>query len=157
MASQGFSRKRSAPGADPVSYPAQMPNPTSAYNDPMGKQLSNDQFLQWGQTGQSNSGKAYNGNSYDLKANSHPQRNPPNVPQPWNQQTRRPMAQFTSVGPQANQDRNTWINNTNGGGHTRDADWGDDIADLKAKAQVAKKGAQAKRKHIPPFVLKLNR
>jgi len=35
--------------------------------------------------------------------------------------------------------------------------WSDDIDELVAKAQVAKKEAQSKRKQIPPFVMKLHR
>ena len=49
------------------------------------------------------------------------------------------------------------MDNTNGGGQSNDADWVDDIAELEARAQVAKKEAQSKRKQIPPFVQKLNR
>jgi hypothetical protein len=35
--------------------------------------------------------------------------------------------------------------------------WSDDIDELVAKAQVAKKDAQSRRKQIPPFVMKLHR
>lgn len=35
--------------------------------------------------------------------------------------------------------------------------WSDDIDELLAKAQVAKREAQSKRKQIPPFVMKLHR
>lgn len=35
--------------------------------------------------------------------------------------------------------------------------WSDDIDELVAKAQVAKKEAQSRRKQIPPFVMKLHR
>jgi heat shock transcription factor len=38
-----------------------------------------------------------------------------------------------------------------------DGAWGDDLAELEARAQIAKREAQAKRKQIPPFVQKLNR
>jgi heat shock transcription factor len=48
------------------------------------------------------------------------------------------------------------MDNTNGG-HGPDVEWGDDIAVLEARAQIAKRDAQAKRKQIPPFVQKLNR
>lgn len=157
MASQGFSRKRPAPGADPMSYPSQMQNPAPAFNDGVGQQLSNDQFLQWGQNGQSTSGPSYNDNSYAMNANTYPQNNLPNIPQPSNQLTRRPMAQMTSRVPQPNQDGNNWIETSNGGTNPNEQDWGDDIAELEARAQVAKREAQSKRKQIPPFVQKLNR
>ena len=157
MASQGFSRKRPAPGADPAPYPPQMQIPAPAYNDGLGQQLSNDQFLQWGQTGQSAAGSSYNDNSYAMNANTYPQNNPQHVPQPSNQLTRRSMAQITALMPQPNQDGNTWMEAANGVPQPADADWGNDIQDLEVKAQVAKKEAQAKRKQIPPFVQKLNR
>ncbi|KAJ9602178.1 Heat shock transcription factor [Cladophialophora chaetospira] len=156
MASQGFSRKRPAPGAEPLSYPSQMQNPAPAFNDGLGQQLSNDQFLQWGQTGQPTAGPSYNDNSYAMNANTYPQNNPPNIPQPSNQLTRRPMAQITSRVPQPNQDGNNWMESSNGGTNPHEQDWGDDIAELEARAQVAKREAQSKRKQIPPFVQKLN-
>ena len=67
------------------------------------------------------------------------------------------MAQLASVVPQQNQEGNAWIDPANGAVQPADADWGDDIADLEARAQVAKKESQSKRKQIPPFVQKLNR
>lgn len=155
MASQGFSRKRPAPGADPVSYPAQMQNPAPAFNDGLGQQLSNDQFLQWGQSGQP--GPSYNDNSFAMNASAYPQGNPQNIPQPSNQLARRPMGQLAARAPRMHDDGNTWVDTSDGGVHTTDPGWGDDIAELEAKAQVAKKEAQAKRKQIPPFVQKLNR
>lgn len=157
MSSQGFSRKRPAPGSDPVSYPSQMQNPAPAFNDAQGQTLSNDQFLQWGQTGQPAPGPSFNDNSYAMNANAYPQSNPQSVPPPSNQLTRRPMAQLTSRMVPPNQDDNTWVDTSNGGGNPTDAAWADDIAELEAKAQVAKREAQAKRKQIPPFVQKLNR
>ena len=151
MASQGFSRKRPAPGADPVSYP-QMQNPAPVYHDGLGPQLSNDQFLQWGQTGQP--AASYNDNSYSMNSNTYPQNSP--QPQPSNSLTRRPIPQLTSRARMTD-DPNQWIDNSNGVGGPQDPEWGDDIAELEAKAQVAKKEAQTKRKQIPPFVQKLNR
>lgn len=35
--------------------------------------------------------------------------------------------------------------------------WSDDIDELVAKAQIAKKEAESRRKQIPPFVMKLHR
>ncbi len=152
MGSQGYSRKRPAPGADPVPYPPQMQNPVS-YNDGLGTNLSNDEFFQWGQTGQP--AVPYNDNSYTMNTNTYPQNNP--QPQPSNQLTRRPMTQLAApTRPRMDQDGNAWMDNTNGA-HAPDAEWGDDIAVLEARAQIAKRDAQAKRKQIPPFVQKLNR
>ncbi|OQV00685.1 hypothetical protein CLAIMM_06150 [Cladophialophora immunda] len=156
MASQGFSRKRPAPGADPVSYPAQMQNPAPAFNDGLGPQLSNDQFLQWGQSGQPVAGPSYNDTSFGMNASAYPANNPQPVPQPSNQLTRRPVAQLASRVPQPNEDGNNWMEHPNGGAHPTNPEWEDDIAELEARAQVAKREAQAKRKQIPPFVQKLN-
>lgn len=152
---QGFSRKRPAPGADPVSYPPQISNAASGFPDGLAQPLSNDQFLQWGQTGQP--GPSFNDNSYAANANTYPQGNPQHVPQPSNQLTRRPMTQLTPARPRADEDGTGWMDASNGGAQGPDAEWGDDIADLEARAQIAKREAQAKRKQIPPFVQKLNR
>jgi heat shock transcription factor, other eukaryote len=119
--------------------------------------LSNDQFFQWGQTGQPASGQAYNDNRFAMNAASYPQTNPENVPQSSNQLTRRPMSQLTSLVPQPNQEGSGWAENKQGVAQPPEGDWGDDIADLEARAMVAKREAQSKRKQIPPFVQKLNR
>jgi len=131
-----------------------MHNPTaSAFPDGtgIGPQLSNDQFLQWGQTGQNNPPQ-YNENSFAMNSNAYPQANP----QPSNQLTRRPMAQLTSRG-RVDEDPAAWVEAGNVQPVKPDPDWSDDITELLAKAQIAKREAQAKRKQIPPFVQKLNR
>jgi heat shock transcription factor len=152
MASQGLSRKRPAPGTSPVSYPQQMQNPTaSTFADGIAPQLSDDQFLQWGQTGQNNPSQ-YNENSYAMNSNTYPQANP----QPSNQLTRRPMTQLTTRG-RIDEDPASWVDGGTAPPTKPDPEWSDDIADLEAKAQVAKREAQGKRKQIPPFVQKLNR
>lgn len=151
MASQGLSRKRPAPGADPIPFPPQMQNPAPAYSDGLGQNLSNDEFFQWGQTGQTV--PSYNENSYALNANAYPQINP----QPSTQLTRRPMAQLAAPArPRMSEDGSTWIDTTTGA-QSNESAWEDDISALEARAQIAKREAQAKRKQIPPFVQKLNR
>lgn len=150
MASQGVSRKRAAPGASPMPYSQQMQNPPPTYNDGAGAQLSNDQFLQWGQTGQGSA--QYNESNYAMNSSAFPQ----NHSQPSNQLTRRPTTQLTTRG-RLSDDPNPWTDNPTGLPGNGDPEWSDDIADLEAKAQVAKKEAQGKRKQIPPFVQKLNR
>lgn len=55
------------------------------------------------------------------------------------------------------QPNHQWGDGTNGGPGSGEGAWGDDIQELEAKAQIAKKDATAKRKQIPPFVQKLNR
>ncbi|KAI1615679.1 heat shock transcription factor [Exophiala viscosa] len=150
MASQGVSRKRPAPGADPIPFPPQMPNPTPAYNDGLGQNLSNDEFFQWGQTGQTV--PAYNDNNFALNANTYPHVNA----QPSTQLTRRPMTQLAApLRTRMSEDGSAWIDPTNGA-QSMDSAWEDDISALEARAQVAKRDSQAKRKQIPPFVQKLN-
>ncbi|OAP61553.1 hypothetical protein AYL99_03756 [Fonsecaea erecta] len=156
MASQGFSRKRPAPGADPVSYPVQMQNPAPALNDGLGPQLSNDQFLQWGQTGQPAAVPSYNDASFAMNASAYPASNPQPVPQPSNQLTRRHVAQLAARPPRPNEDGNSWMEHPNGGVQPPNPEWEDDISVLEARAQVAKREAQLRRKQIPPFVQKLN-
>lgn len=151
--SQGFSRKRAAPGAAPAGYPqAQQQQPSANVYQPSINQLSDDQFLQWSQSGQPPN--AYQeANTYAMNNNSYPA----NGQQPPNQLSRRPINQvvtrprYDSVPPQP------WPENANGGPPSADDAWGDDIQELEQKAQVAKRDAQAKRKQIPPFVQKLNR
>ena len=73
--------------------------------------------------------------------------------QPQYQQTqiaRRPIQDMTR--PTQVMARPTqWMN------ETPEQTWSDDIDELVAKAQVAKKDAQSRRKQIPPFVMKLHR
>lgn len=158
MASQGFSRKRPAPGADPVPYASPLPTTMPAFNDGLGPNLSNDDFFQWGQTGQP--AVPYNDNSFAMNANAYPQAaqqpQPQPQPQPSNQLTRRPITQIAARG-RPSEDANTWLKQLGPAAHSTEAAWDDDIAELEARAQVAKREAQAKRKQIPPFVQKLNR
>jgi len=151
MTSHGYSRKRPAPGADPVPY-SQMQKSAPTYHDGLGPQLSNDQFLQWGQTGQP--AGSYDDNSYAMNSNTYPQHNPQS--QVSSSLTRRPIPQLTTRARMTD-DSNQWADNSNGAVGAQDPEWGDDITELEAKAQVAKKEAQTKRKQIPPFVQKLNR
>jgi len=132
-----------------------MPPAGAAYGNGLGPQLSDDQFLQWGQAAQASN--PYPDNSaYPMNANNYPA----NAPQPSTQLTRRPMNQIASRPPMnAAMNDAAWLEATNtspGGGHA-DTAWGDDLTELEAKAQVAKREAQTKRKQIPPFVQKLNR
>ncbi|KAL2402355.1 hypothetical protein ABEF94_000786 [Exophiala dermatitidis] len=169
MASQGFSRKRPAPGADPVPFASPLPTTLPGFNDGLGPNLSNDEFFQWGQTGQT--GVPYNDPGYAINGTIFPQPVSQPVPQvqppqqqpqpqpqmqPSNQLARRPINQLTTRG-RLSEDSTSWGETLNGIPHTTDADWpDDDIAELEARAQIAKREAQAKRKQIPPFVQKLN-
>ncbi|EXJ93393.1 hypothetical protein A1O1_01785 [Capronia coronata CBS 617.96] len=177
MAAQGFSRKRPAPGADPVPFVTPMPAPLPGFNDGLGPSLSNEDFFQWGQTGQA--GVPYNDANYAMNGGAFPQTMPqPQVqpqiqpqiqpqpqpsmqvqvqPQPSNQLARRPIAQLATHRGRVSEDSTTWNEGLNGIPTATEADWpDDDIAELEARAQIAKREAQAKRKQIPPFVQKLN-
>ncbi|EXJ91892.1 hypothetical protein A1O3_00442 [Capronia epimyces CBS 606.96] len=156
MTSQGFSRKRPAPGADPIPFTSPLPTTIPAFNDGLGPSLSNDDFFHWGQTGQP--AAPYNDNTYAINGNAfvQPTQLPQSLPQPSNQLARRPVAQLAARG-RISEDNNAWVDTANGDSHPAEADWAnDDIAELEARAQIAKREAQAKRKQIPPFVQKLN-
>lgn len=152
MTSQSISRKRPAPGASPI-----VPQPIqSVPNMPQSdSQLSNDQFLQWGQNGSSrNNTLNYDPSSYPPVPNPSDHQN---TYHPQGQLTRRPAANqlvsrsqlqdpalLTSVDPAAG---------------TRQPDQGEEYgetpAEIEQRALLAKKEAQAKRRQIPPFVQKL--
>jgi len=119
-------------------------------------QLSNDQFLQWGQNPDTNAtpppypdSPAYNPSTYG--ANQE-------VVATSNQVARRPASQLVPRGKSYNDAAPIqWIDPASGPGQSGDSAWSDDIEDLERRAQVAKKDSQAKRKQIPPFVQKLSR
>lgn len=73
-----------------------------------------------------------------------------------NQLARRPASQVISQdrGPGDSSDLQ-WTET--GNPQRLGAAWGDDLDELKRRAQVAKRESQAKRKQIPPFVQKLAR
>jgi heat shock transcription factor, other eukaryote len=115
--------------------------------------LSDDQFLQWGQAApQPNpyqEANAYAVNNNTLNSSSHQEAS--------NQISRRPMNQMVARPRYDAVSAQQYPNNANGEAEGSDSAWADDIQDLEAKAQVAKREAQSKRKQIPPFVQKLSR
>ncbi|KAL1964366.1 hypothetical protein VTN77DRAFT_7051 [Rasamsonia byssochlamydoides] len=160
MSSQSVpSRKRPAPGTSPVVHQqiGSIPN----YSNP-GAQLSNDQFLQWGQDPAVTAVNPPPSFPADVNVNSF---NPAQYAttgqdvsvagaSPSNQLTRRqPMNQLVSrnrgyeqpTAPPSLLDHNS----SNDG-------WGESLAELEQRALIAKREAQAKRKQIPPFVQKLS-
>lgn len=147
-----MSRKRPAPGANPVGYPQQNQQFQSGYTNAPGPQLSNDQFFAWGQNAQVPD--TYNGSSnYGSNTNGYPSQN--NTSQST-QLTRRPVDQIVT---RQNANNNQWGSEPSSVITPQDPSttWTDDIDELVEKAQVAKRDAQSKRKQIPPFVLKLHR
>lgn len=174
MSSQGVSsRKRPAPGTSPGVHQqiGSIPN----YTNP-GAQLSNDQFLQWGQDP---AATAVNPppSSYPADVNSFHQPQYTTTPtttttttatttttgqdvsvagaSPNNQVARRqPMNQLVSRNrgyEQPSAPPSLLDHNNSGDG------WGESLAELEQRALIAKREAQAKRKQIPPFVQKLSR
>ena len=116
----------------------------------VGQPLSDDQFLQWGQTAQppayqdAPQASAYGSNANNFASNNQPSNQLTRRP-PMNQVVTRPRYESASVQP--------WVEEPQS---AIDSAWADDIQDLEQKAQVAKQDAKAKRKQIPPFVQKLN-
>ena len=153
MASQAPSRKRPAPGTTPASFQQQMQPAANGYGGGLGPQLSDDQFLQWGQTAQPTN--AFNdASTFSSSANNFGG----NSVQPSNQLARRAVNLPVNRGRAYNDSNDLqWVDPANGNAQQLDSAWADDLDELEQKAQVVKKEAQAKRKQIPPFVQKLNR
>lgn len=152
MAAQNLSRKRPAPGSEAVGYPQMMQQPVGQYDHSLGPQLSNDEFLRWGQAAPQAQNGYQDQSGYGLPQQSYQSNNIPVS----NQLARRPMNPILTRpavnGDQWGQDPNVTTNPT-----AMNAAWEDDVDDLEQKAQAAKRDASAKRKQIPPFVLKLRR
>ena len=152
-----MSRKRPAPGSAPIGYPPttqQMQNSYQNGTQNGTQNLTDDQFFNWGANGQSPSTYP-NQPTYNMSAPAFP---PQPIPQASNQVARRPMNQ---VAPRPQQQNNQWpveqavtpVQQQQEPATT----WTDDIDELVAKAQIAKRESQSKRKQIPPFVMKLHR
>ncbi|OKL60133.1 hypothetical protein UA08_04866 [Talaromyces atroroseus] len=151
MTSQGVpSRKRPAPGTSPVIHGPIGSIPS--YTDPA-NQLSDDQFLQWGQDPHAPAttqafpidSTAYNTMPYATNQEVAVASN-----QPPNQLTRRPMNQLINRNRSFEQSSVSSVPETSSGDG-----WGESLAELEERALIAKREAQAKRKQIPPFVQKL--
>ena len=159
---QNMSRKRPAPGTAPVGYGQQNQQMPNNYSQPP---LTDDQFFNWGANSQdpaafpSQPMYGIQSNPYPTPQNSNGSTMPPNQS---NQIARRPANQVIPRPPQTN---GQWPEQHTGAvGQQQQQQqqetptvWSDDINELVAKSQVAKREAQSKRKQIPPFVLKLHR
>ena len=133
-----------------------MAQPINGYSAAVGPQLSDEQFLQWGQTAQPPN--QYSDPAYYQSMNSAA----PSNAQGSNQLTRRPINQVATRPKQLENANNMWVdaNGGNNGAFTQqqlDTASSDDIEELKRRAAIAKRDAEAKRKQIPPFVQKLSR
>ena len=163
MSPQGISRKRPAPGTSPIAHPQLGALSNYPPNPNPGPQLSNDQFLQWGQNNAP--GNIINQPpSYPDAANYNP------AAFASNQELQAPPAAAVAAGqlarrPTPNQliSRNRGYEQTpttvtdNSGSGPGEAGWGESLDELYRRASIAKRDAQAKRKQIPPFVQKLRR
>ncbi|KAJ9302794.1 hypothetical protein DTO271G3_168 [Paecilomyces variotii] len=149
----GMTRKRPAPGASPAMHP-QMAS-ISSYSPNQGPQLSNDQFLQWGQN---TSPTAVNPavfpdmNSYNA---SYVSSQDSSATPTSTQLARRPMSQIVSRTRSYDQPQSPLIDH-NGSNVSETGGWGESLPELQQRALIAKREAQAKRKQIPPFVQKLS-
>lgn len=155
--SQPVSRKRPAPGTSPA--PNQPLGSMATYSSNPGSQLSNDQFLQWGQNPSSTAiNSALFVDAYNPATITSSQ---DVVPVPAtaasNQLMRRqPSNQIVSrqrsfePAPAVYHDQTALTTGDS-------AAWAESLDELYRRAAVAKREAQTKRKQIPPFVQKLSR
>jgi len=148
-----MSRKRPAPGTTPPGFSQQPQQMQNGFENTVQPPMTDDQFLNWGTDGPNSS--AYNNpQMYNLPQNPYPAQSPTRNS---NQLARRPMSQALTRQPTQT---NLWMPEQ-AATPTQQQDsapaWSDDIDELVARAQIAKRDAQSKRKQIPPFVLKLHR
>ncbi|KAJ5223274.1 hypothetical protein N7468_007816 [Penicillium chermesinum] len=150
MSSQGATRKRSAPGTAPAAHNI-APNYGAA--NP-GSQLSNDQFLQWGQNTSPN---AINTSSYADPSTYNPagyaaSQELAGSGTPSTQLTRRQQPnQLVTRNRAYEQPPATYPDQNNTAGSGDSGVWGESLEELYQRAMAAKQDAQAKRKQIPPL------
>ncbi|KAJ5146554.1 uncharacterized protein N7515_001118 [Penicillium bovifimosum] len=154
MSSQGVTRKRPAPGTVPPPQMNPVPNFAPA-GDPA-SQLSNDQFLQWGQNPPANAvnASAFSDASYK-SAGFAPDVSAP-AATPSNQLARRQANQVVSRNRGYEHPPASYVENGGNNGSGEGGAWSESLEELYSRALTAKRDAQAKRKQIPPFVQKLS-
>lgn len=126
-----------------------------------GGQLTNDQFLRWGQAGDNtNYADPYAMNSFVNNAMSAAQYQP-TVQAPSTQLARRPMNRQMVQAANFDNPNDPWApfgdDNLLDPQNSNEMEETDNIELLEEKAIIAKRDAQSKRKQIPPFVQKLSR
>ncbi|KAJ5563113.1 hypothetical protein N7535_002442 [Penicillium sp. DV-2018c] len=151
MTSQGATRKRAAPGAVPPPHPQMNPVPNFAPAGNPGSQLSNDQFLQWGQNPPANTvnNSAFSESSYKPDASAP-------AATPSNQLARRQANQVVSRSRGYEHPPASYVENGGNNGTGEGGAWSESLEELYRRALTAKRDSQAKRKQIPPFVQKLS-
>jgi heat shock transcription factor len=155
MSSQGVTRKRPAPGTTPTVHPQLSPISNYPAANP-GAQLSNDQFLQWGQNPPNVITPPYtDAGSYNVAPYTTNQDVPGATVTASNQLARRQLPnQLVNRGRSYEQTPSAYSDHSSGAGEH--GGWGESLDELYRRALVAKREAQAKRKQIPPFVQKLS-
>ncbi|KAI9680331.1 MAG: stress-responsive transcription factor hsf1 [Trizodia sp. TS-e1964] len=147
-------RKRAAPGASPtISSP-----PHSHFQPaPLPQQLTDEQFLRWGKSSANATSSYSNSPTYAPNAFNGSSRPPLSSS---TQLTRRPTANglaTRAMRPFIGNEMDKWsgvIDEVNSPAQD-EIEWSEDVEELERKAAIAKREAQTKRKHIPPFVQKL--
>lgn len=160
-------RKRPAPGSVPAMPQQQQ---MTAQGFPASNQVPNDQYLRWGQGGESGAfdpqfaiNNGINMGSYGANNVSNPQYQQP-VSATNTQLARRPMSRQLVTAPRTAYDNvndpwgpfgdDTMLDPQTADGMMEESD---SIERLEERAVIAKRDAQSKRKQIPPFVQKLSR
>ncbi|KAJ5795331.1 hypothetical protein N7457_001930 [Penicillium paradoxum] len=159
MSSQGVTRKRAAPGAVPPPHPQMNPVPSFPTTTNPGSQLSNDQFLQWGQNPPANAinTSTFSDPSYNTAGFAPPQDVSAPTATASNQLARRQVNQVVSRNRGYEQPPASYVENGGNSGNGESGAWGESLEELYRRALTAKRDSQAKRKQIPPFVQKLSR
>lgn len=159
MSSQGMTRKRPAPGTVPPVHPQMNPVPNFPTTGNPGSQLSNDQFLQWGQNPPVNAinTAAFSDPSYNPVGFAPPQDVSAPAATASNQLARRQANQVVSRNRGYEQPPASYVENGGNTGNGESGAWGESLEELYRRALTAKRDSQAKRKQIPPFVQKLSR
>ena len=159
MSSQGMTRKRPAPGTSPKLHPQLGPVPNYAPSN-SSSQLSNEQFLQWGQNPSANViGPTSFGDVASFNSAGHvvSQDLSGPVTSSSNQLTRRQQANQVATRNRGYDQVTAILEPNANAGQGESGPWGESLEELYQRALAAKREAQAKRKQIPPFVQKLSR
>ncbi|CAL5871509.1 uncharacterized protein PFLUO_LOCUS5762 [Penicillium psychrofluorescens] len=149
-----MARKRPAPGTTPAIHPQMgAASNFSSTNPP--SQLSNDQFLQWGQD-PSNATNATSFPDPSYNTGTYPTAVPTGSAAISNQLARRqPSNQLVSRN-RGYEQAPTYVDHAENAGDGESGAWEESLDELSQRAEVAKREAQEKRKQIPPFVQKLS-
>jgi heat shock transcription factor len=126
-----------------------------------GSQLSNDQFLQWGQNPPANAANTstFPDNTYSPTGFAQTPDAPAPAATASNQLTRRQANQNQMVSRNRGYEQPpaSYVENGGPNGNGESGAWGESLEELYRRALTAKRDSQAKRKQIPPFVQKLSR